>query len=820
MFKFISCRLRTVVFLVLCLFAGSAWAINTPTDCIAITTSATGGIATIEMAWTDNSTDETRFDIYYSNGGGFVFLGSAGANVNSVSFTLPAGVTYQFVVFGYNEYTFAASGFSNTATVSTFDLNAPFNFSVAVVDPFNVSMKWEEASYAELGFAIERRVGTTGSWQYLGSLGANGIRLGATNLIEPLGTYQFRVRAWKGTAPMTPDSTGVNVSPYTAPFTVTSPAYTMTATPVSGQPTINLAWPNIVNEAGYYVYYKQASDSDYSLLATKAANVITHQVTSPTIVAGGSYNFAVLPFQVDNNNSPYTLGESNIVTVTADGITSRGYAPITKGVPFSYTITSTAIGTTLTNYTVTGLPPGLALSGSVISGTPTTHGVYVCPITAHFANSVNLTKNLTLRVLTLPAPPTVGTLLTDWTTLAGQSRDTNLAGTFLDEDSDSGVRITTSVGVMDWILYDSLTPLTITNLMTYINAGDYNGTFIHRSIPGFVIQGGGYKPTGNPNNYTSITRRASPANEPGISNLAGTLSMAKSAGNENSATSEFFVSLGDNASNLDNQNGGFTVFGRIAGTGMATVVNPLAALPTGYYAATVDSVSNSGLLSDCPINDVTAPGTMDQSKLVTILSTTPLPKLTYSIQSNSNPTSVSAQVASGHLILNSLAGGSATIVVQATDLDGNNTTQTIQASVTDTFATWSGHQSFVGGQETATSNPDGDSLNNLQEYAFMGAPNVANPAEPPVAGLTTAPNSFMTLSFPVRKFTQGLTYTVQAASNLAGPWSTVWTSASGFTDPQILTATDVADRTNVVVKDTIAVTPGSRRFLRVKTEQQ
>ena len=41
-------------------------------------------------------------------------------------------------------------------------------------------------------------------------------------------------------------------------------------------------------------------------------------------------------------------------------------------------------------------------------------------------------------------------------------------------------------------LLSSDAPLTVTNFLNYVNRGAYTNTFIHRSVPGFVIQGGGY----------------------------------------------------------------------------------------------------------------------------------------------------------------------------------------------------------------------------------------------------------------------------------------------------------------------------------------
>jgi cyclophilin family peptidyl-prolyl cis-trans isomerase len=134
----------------------------------------------------------------------------------------------------------------------------------------------------------------------------------------------------------------------------------------------------------------------------------------------------------------------------------------------------------------------------------------------------------------------------------------------------------TVFGNLDVELYDQQKPVTVRNFERLVQSGAYQNTFFHRVQPGFVAQGGGY--------YTSIpfgtNSFASPwsylgqvpnfgaiSNEfnigPRLSNTNGTLAMAKADGNPNSATSQWFFNLGNNSTNLDNQNGGFTVFGHV-----------------------------------------------------------------------------------------------------------------------------------------------------------------------------------------------------------------------------------------------------------------
>ena len=162
--------------------------------------------------------------------------------------------------------------------------------------------------------------------------------------------------------------------------------------------------------------------------------------------------------------------------------------------------------------------------------------------------------------------------------------------------ANSVVRFSSNVGEIDMELFDTDTPLTVANFLSYVNAGRYNQSFIHRSVPGFVIQGGGFGLSGNA--VVSVPTSAAVPNEPGISNQRGTVAMAKLGDNPNSATSQWFINLEDNSgalASLDNQNGGFTVFGRVVGNGMV-VADRIAAFST--YNATAEL---GGVFSDLPL---------------------------------------------------------------------------------------------------------------------------------------------------------------------------------------------------------------------------
>ncbi|MBN9691153.1 MAG: peptidylprolyl isomerase [Verrucomicrobia bacterium] len=143
------------------------------------------------------------------------------------------------------------------------------------------------------------------------------------------------------------------------------------------------------------------------------------------------------------------------------------------------------------------------------------------------------------------------------------------------------VEFRTAFGSVVVELLDEEKPVTVQNFLRYIRQDRWKDMFSHRLVPGFILQGGGFAVTNRNTEtvgFTEVPDFGPITNEfnvgPKRSNVYGTIAMAKLGGNPNSASSEWFFNLANNSANLDNQNGGFTVFGRvIAGTNVLNVFN-------------------------------------------------------------------------------------------------------------------------------------------------------------------------------------------------------------------------------------------------------
>ncbi len=135
-------------------------------------------------------------------------------------------------------------------------------------------------------------------------------------------------------------------------------------------------------------------------------------------------------------------------------------------------------------------------------------------------------------------------------------------------------------------------PNSAANFKQYAKDGFYDGTIFHRVINDFMIQGGGFESgLKQKSNGKPIANEA----DNGLSNDIGTLAMART-GDPHSATSQFFINVGDNHflnhSNKTDQGWGYAVFGKVA-DGM-DVVNKIKTCETG----------SMGGHQDVPVNDV------------------------------------------------------------------------------------------------------------------------------------------------------------------------------------------------------------------------
>jgi peptidyl-prolyl cis-trans isomerase A (cyclophilin A) len=141
------------------------------------------------------------------------------------------------------------------------------------------------------------------------------------------------------------------------------------------------------------------------------------------------------------------------------------------------------------------------------------------------------------------------------------------------------VLLHTSQGDITLELYPDKAPKSVANFLQYVRDGFYDGTLLHRAIPGYLVQGGLYTRDLQPKRTRPAV--ASEADN-GVSNTRGTVAVARGA-DPNSGTSQFFFNLVDNR-RLDfvgNQSGltwGYTVFAKVI-KGM-DVVDKIAALPT------------------------------------------------------------------------------------------------------------------------------------------------------------------------------------------------------------------------------------------------
>lgn len=128
------------------------------------------------------------------------------------------------------------------------------------------------------------------------------------------------------------------------------------------------------------------------------------------------------------------------------------------------------------------------------------------------------------------------------------------------------VLLKTSIGDIRLRLNPEKAPLTVDNFLSnYVERGFYEGTVFHYVDKGFMVAAGGYTADLEPKATRAYVRNE--ANN-GLKNKRGTIAMIRHPDHADSATSQFFINLADNA-DLDPQRdegaeaAGYCVFGEV-----------------------------------------------------------------------------------------------------------------------------------------------------------------------------------------------------------------------------------------------------------------
>lgn len=159
-----------------------------------------------------------------------------------------------------------------------------------------------------------------------------------------------------------------------------------------------------------------------------------------------------------------------------------------------------------------------------------------------------------------------------------QAQKGDAAETAQEEEKLVYFQMTTSQGEIYLELNNELAPISTQNFLTYVEEDYYNGTIFHRVIENFMIQGGGFT-----EDMKKKDTKAGIENEwtNGLSNVRGSIAMARVGGQADSGTSQFFINVKHNDFLDKPQPDGaaYAVFGRVV-KGM-DVVDKIRVVRTG-----------------------------------------------------------------------------------------------------------------------------------------------------------------------------------------------------------------------------------------------
>ncbi len=234
----------------------------------------------INLAWTDNASDETGFEIERSNDGtNFAKIADVGANTTTYSNTgLTASTRYWYRLRAINSA--GASSYTNIADATTQAPpvtipRPPSNLTATASSSSQINLAWTDNASDETGFEIERSNDGT-NFAKIADVGANTTTYSNTGLTAST-RYWYRLRAINSAGA----SSYTNIADATTqapPVTIPRPPSNLTAT-ASSSSQINLVWTdNASDETGFEI--ERSNDGiNFTKIADVVANTTSFQNT-------------------------------------------------------------------------------------------------------------------------------------------------------------------------------------------------------------------------------------------------------------------------------------------------------------------------------------------------------------------------------------------------------------------------------------------------------------------------------------------------------------------------------------------------------------
>lgn len=522
------------------------------------------------------------------------------------------------------------------------------------------------------------------------------------------------------------------------------------------------------------------SESSYSLGSQTSSTlsientdlpVITISAASPNVEENGSADLFTVtrtPTGEGDNSQPLTV----TYTTSGSAVAGTNYSPLIGAVTIPAGQSAAMISLQPIDDDTADDSTTLQISLSADNnnytlGTPSSASVSIDNVDLSPTSNPALITNPGISAATISNSTATSGSTTNTIDLSQIFTNPYLAG-------DTIVQMQTNQGTIYLELFNSQAPATVTNFLSYVNSGQYNNTLIYRAVQGFVDQTGADYPVDPNNNPITTSTPASTdlgnintlSNPPTVENeyndtrpnVTGTIAMAKQSGDPNSASTEWFINLGDNSENLDNQNGGFTVFGQVVG-GMSVV--------QAIGNITEYNVGNG--YDSFPLINPTGQY-IEAGNLVLVPTMSVVPAFSYTV-SSSNTAIVNPSLTGSDLSFVYGQSGTAQITVTATDVAGDTQSEsfnvTVQPGAPARLALATQPASTTTGQTIPIAVNVVDQNGNLvtADNSQISLSLVNPPAGVTITGTPTATIQNGVATFSNISFSQPGTYTLEAIDN-------------------------------------------------------